>query len=762
MKSCVRKFRWILGSLAIISSVAALIAGASRYSEYLPSILGCGIGVGTVVSARNRPLKRDQEIANDDVAASYSRFSSDMQRDEGITDQQRNCREAAEPNGHKLPTSLEFRDEAVSGTKLRREGLDRMIAAAEEGLFKVLYFWNLSRLARESVITMPLLKKLVYVHNIRVISVTEGIDSARDGWEVLATIIALQAENYIKELSRNVFRGHEGNVFNGFSIGDYCFGYTTVPIPGTEIGRRGRNIKPRMVYVIDDVEAAWVVRIFNWFVTEKRSLRWIARELNQRGAPKDHRSSKPLWHHSYVAKLMRNTKYIGVWPWGRMKTMRDPLTGLKRQEARPDNETEKWTRNLPQLRLVSDETFREANQMLNDNATKFAHHHDWRGRLNGSAAGSADQSPQHLLSMLLVCLHCGRRLITGGRDGKYMHCPGWRDGVCSCKTTLRRELAEELIIEQVDAKILDNPIWHEAILDSVKVAWDKIEAELPSTLIQTRAKIADLDQRITTIADLLERGEDSIALRRRLDERESERKELAVDLKRLEDADGHRGPPPDAAWITAKLQSLDSILGGACPAAALALRKLVGGAIQIEEIKREGKQRHFLRGTFAIKTANLGQAIAGETLPPDGNQAAADSVEETISIDFVEPNDADQIADQVMLRFTAGVKFREIARELGCGCTLVRRAFERWHEARGLKVPDGRSCRNRLPTTRKAQQLVELVMELWHTKATYGEIAKALNCDRNVVTEAVQIHFKRQGLPAPDGRHRRHELRNAG
>jgi site-specific DNA recombinase len=61
-------------------------------------------------------------------------------------------------------------------------------------------------LARESIIGMPILKKLVYVFKARVISVTEGLDSNREGWEMLAQLLLMQHERYVKELSHNVSR----------------------------------------------------------------------------------------------------------------------------------------------------------------------------------------------------------------------------------------------------------------------------------------------------------------------------------------------------------------------------------------------------------------------------------------------------------------------------------------------------------------------------------------------------------------------------
>ena len=169
-----------------------------------------------IISGRRRRRAGRAELTQAElIAATYSRFSSDKQSETSITDQRRKCHEAADRNGHRIRPEFEYADEAVSGTKLRRDGLDALLRDAEAGEFHVLYFHSLSRLARESVITMPLLKQLVHVFGVRIISVTEGIDSSRDGWEVIATIMALLHEKYIKELSENVFRGQEGTVIAG-------------------------------------------------------------------------------------------------------------------------------------------------------------------------------------------------------------------------------------------------------------------------------------------------------------------------------------------------------------------------------------------------------------------------------------------------------------------------------------------------------------------------------------------------------------------
>jgi len=113
----------------------------------------------------------------DACAASYARFSSDYQRDESIENQQEACRNKAAANGHAISSDMEFSDCAISGTKLARAGLEEMLAAARVRRFRVLYLYSLSRLSRESVITLPLLTDLVHNHDVRVVCTSEGIDT---------------------------------------------------------------------------------------------------------------------------------------------------------------------------------------------------------------------------------------------------------------------------------------------------------------------------------------------------------------------------------------------------------------------------------------------------------------------------------------------------------------------------------------------------------------------------------------------------------
>jgi len=94
-------------------------------------------------------------------------------------------------NGHCIREDIEFSDEVVPGTKRHRTGMDATLAEAEAGRIKVLCFYSLSRLSRESVITLPVLKHWVYNCRVRAVSVTEGIDSSDTVWERIAHMVAI-------------------------------------------------------------------------------------------------------------------------------------------------------------------------------------------------------------------------------------------------------------------------------------------------------------------------------------------------------------------------------------------------------------------------------------------------------------------------------------------------------------------------------------------------------------------------------------------
>ena len=250
---------------------------------------------------RKQQKKIEKQLRSKGIAASYARYSSDMQDDSSNDDQHRRDREEAAKNGDTIPPEFHYSDEAISGTKRDRAGLNRLIEDAKAGKFATIYFYSLSRLARESLIGMKILKELVRVYKIRVISVSEGIDTERSGWEMHANLLFMFHEKFIEQLAADVLKAQEGVVLSGNSVGDHRFGYTSTPIPGAP--PRGKSKKVPKQYGINQEEAEWVEKIFKWFVEDRLSITKIVKLLNENHVHKGHRAQTSSWSHSNVISI---------------------------------------------------------------------------------------------------------------------------------------------------------------------------------------------------------------------------------------------------------------------------------------------------------------------------------------------------------------------------------------------------------------------------------------------------------------------------
>jgi len=611
------------GSWLLLVSVGCFLLFGNRFStlsaqiDYSHAPAPAAVE-SSVVYARKRRRSQDKQDTKDvpEIAADYSRFSSNNQRGESIKQQQQKCREHASRFGHTILPAFEFEDRAVSGTKLERAGLNELLDAAKQGKFNVLYLYSLSRLARESVITMPILKKLVYVYGVRCISITEGIDTNTTGWEVVASIFSTIHEQFIKDLREAVIRGQEGALLDGFSVGDWCFGYGSEPVPGSELNRAGRNSKPRMIYVINQEHADWVSSIFTWFVDEGTSISKIAKNLNHLKAPKDHRASNSEWHHALVVNLLTNPKYVGDWPWGEMQNVRDPETGDIHQKPRSEEECEKWKRELPHLRIIDDHTFRRAQEKLDANAEKWGKHRRVDGKFTGSSPEVNGRRNVKLLHGLLKCAKCDCPFHS---DGKRARCRGGKRGVCDVVTSVPVKLLESMILEKIGTIIQEDEQWFQCVFKDLLKLHREYENRVPATIREKERELYQVTQKIERLVDLVEQGDAPEDLQRRLKSRKEEQKEIQYELKQLRLERNHDLGTPSEAWLRERLKQLFDVLKESSPAANKALSALVGGEIILEEKEIPFRKRKYFCGKFRLNVRGVSSFLAGNSSTTGGD-----------------------------------------------------------------------------------------------------------------------------------------------
>jgi DNA invertase Pin-like site-specific DNA recombinase len=612
-------------------------------------------------------------------AAVYARYSSDLQNTSSIDGQIRKARDWTTRNGFTIQENHRFIDEAISGTKNNRPGLDQMLAAAERGEFNILIVESLSRLARSHVYASTVMMHLVYVLKIRIIGIDDGCDTSHPGWELLAGIKNILNEQYIRDLGKMVRRGHIENLMQGFSSGDFCFGYKSEPAHETRLRGRNRAIKKR--YAVDEEKAIWVKRIFDWYVNENKSLQWIAKELTRLNVPKDHRATTTLWHRAIVKRILSNRKYLGIWTWGQTRSERNPITGKIRCFPNSPEEIVQYTRHFPELRLIDDYLFAQAQELLK-NRENSRH---WQ---NGTFKRYIHNQNKYLLTGLIKCGICGEIYQVGGKNSQYICCPNRRrGGNCENRTQLSQLTAKKVILQEISQKIMSNKRWinaiHAAIKDAIQMGTEGMSRKIKSK----EHVIYELHQKIDRLLDQIENAVPIPELRHRLEKRTDELRQAELELRELQIRFGKAIPVPNQDWVLDKLNNLSDILIGSIGSANLILRRLLDVPISVVPIKIPGKKRCFLRGTIRLHAGKIAMAL----IEFDTEDQSDDFIEE-FAINFRDTTYRDNRRRKVSdLHRNEGWSIKKISEIVGISASYTSKLLKEDYLINGEPIPDFRT-----------------------------------------------------------------------
>lgn len=382
-------------------------------------------------------------------AAFYGRYSTDMQSEDSIEDQYRNCDRYAEREGWDLIER--YKDEAISGTVKDRPDYQRMLADAKAGHFKVLLLDDLSRLSRDSVETQQTLKRLKY-WGVRVIAVSDGFDSDSKSHKIQAGFKGMMNELFLDDLAAKTHRGLEGKALNGYNCGGRTYGYRHIKIlDPIKKDAYGDPLRMGAKREIDSEQAKWVVQIFEWYAIGF-SPRWIAAKLNELKVPAPR--AQGTWTLSTIygdmkhgTGLLNNPLYIGKYIWNRSKWTKDPDTGAVRRIERPESE---WvTNDQPELQIVTSELWDRVKSRQKSQCEKSV---AIRQALHGKArTGSA---PKFLFSGLLKCGCCGGNFVMINQT--QYGCSVRKDrGETVCNNTIKvsRKVVEDRLLEGVKTEL---------------------------------------------------------------------------------------------------------------------------------------------------------------------------------------------------------------------------------------------------------------------------------------------------------------------
>ena len=322
-------------------------------------------------------------------AATYARYSTDMQSESSIEDQVRLCRARAEREGWSIEISHD--DQGISGSTpvARRPGGKALLADVLAGRFEVLVLEGLDRLTRDHVEQEQIVRRLEH-RGIRIVGVSDGYDShagAKSMRKITRTMRGLMNEIFIDDLRAKTHRGLVGKFEHGFHTGGISYGYCSIA------EERGHRLE------IDEDQARWVRWIFERYAAGD-SCQAIASALNAQRVPA---ARGRTWAVSALygspakgSGILNNEVYIGRIIWNRSQWTKDPDTGRRQRLDRP---REEWkVAERPDLAIVSVELWAQVRRRLDG------------PRLAGGARGKGAR-PRTLFGGLLRCGRCGGAVV---------------------------------------------------------------------------------------------------------------------------------------------------------------------------------------------------------------------------------------------------------------------------------------------------------------------------------------------------------------
>jgi DNA invertase Pin-like site-specific DNA recombinase len=321
---------------------------AQPTGELAPPISWIRIPIGQPVDRRLRVLV-------------YARYSTEEQNPRSIEAQVAYCERLLRALGITDYELIIIKDVEKSGELRERPGIDAVWNGTSERRWDLILAEDASRLYRHDSWAMDLVC-LAVDNQVRVICINDSVDTADEQRVWIprlkdATRTHAQTNQYTSD---RIKRAHEDLWAQGAAIGLLRSGYQRRPTtPATE-----REAAKGPYY--DEIDERWAPEIRAAFqqIANLDPPWMVALYLTEKQVPKTANSKLKEWTEETVKSLIRKTLYRG-WDTFRITVSTKQLSTGKRKAQ--DAKSGQWlTRDMPQLRIVSDELWYQANAAIDD------------------------------------------------------------------------------------------------------------------------------------------------------------------------------------------------------------------------------------------------------------------------------------------------------------------------------------------------------------------------------------------------------------
>ena len=409
----------------------------------------------------------------------YARLSNDDDpAQNSLQNQQEICRAFAEKKGWSIAGSSA--DDNISGMNFSRRGLDILTAAVQAKQVDAVLVKDLSRLGRHRTQT-ALFIDFLRQQQVRVISVTEGVDTFCEEDDLMIGVRGLMNDYYAKDIGKKIRAGYRQKQKNGLVITP-PFGYW-----------KDKNTGQIKV----DTEAAVTVRHIYSLYLHGCGQKEIARRLNSLGrktpaqiraerlgydSQKSHktRDGQFLWTYASVKNVLAEEAYTGVL----VNHRREYLGG----KARAVSETD-WLRHENFYPVIIEKAIWQQVQM----------------RLKQQARPAVNNRTKHRYAGLLTCQECGNvfspmiRCWNGSRRVEYV-CRGYhRNGKGYCSSHRIHEEVLDAAVQEYAEAMREQYVEEVNKLAQMQKMWALRKPILDAHILSLQKRIQELEQEIDGI-----------------------------------------------------------------------------------------------------------------------------------------------------------------------------------------------------------------------------------------------------------------------
>ena len=274
--------------------------------------------------------------------------------------------------------TAEYVDDGISGLIWERPALQNMMKAAADGWIQTILVKDLSRIGRDYIKVGELLEKWFPRYGVRLIAVTDGIDTAkRLPANDFSPIRAIMNDWYAKDISAKV----RASIYARQQAG-YC---TAARLPYGYI-RQGCEI------IVDDARAAVVQTVFRLYLLY-HSCNRTADVLNRQKTPSP---AGKKWSDTTVSRILKSRAYTGCFMLH--STEKVNYKSTKRNRIPAQNQI---CCSVP--RIIRQDEFDRVEQMMNIRQHRRYDAHWLKGKAE--------------------CAECGRKMYVSGH-GTRLICSG--------------------------------------------------------------------------------------------------------------------------------------------------------------------------------------------------------------------------------------------------------------------------------------------------------------------------------------------------